>query len=220
MKMPNLLKRVDLHLAACASAAGASLTGVQSAEAAIIYSGPISINIPSNLDGVYLNVVSGVTGSSSAATPGWDINIYGLTDLILFSPMLPAGGTYVGSSGFFNLALETVIGPGSPFSSGTISASSPIPLAFNSANNLIGFRFQNEALGNQLQYGWFRIYLSGTPGAQPRMMVDYAYENTGAAIGTPLFEPPIPEPTTLTLFSLFAAGAAGVRAWRGARDKS
>lgn len=219
MKTTSLLKRVDMHLALCA-AAGASFAGVRSAEADIIYSGPVYYNIPSNLDGLYLNVVTGVRGSSSASVPGWDLSIYGVNDLILFNPMSPTGGVYLGSSGFYNLSLGTVIGPGSTYSSGTISASSPRPLAFNSADNLIGFRFQNETMGNQTQYGWLRIYLSATAGSQPRMLVDYAYENTGAAIGTPLFEPPLPEPTTLSLLSLFAVGAVGVRAWRkGKRQK-
>lgn len=213
MKTTALLRRVDLHLALCAAAAGASLA--PSAQATVIYSGPVSMNVPTNSAGVYLNVVSGVSGSAGAAVPGWDINPWGVTNLNLFSPTTPAGDVYVGSNGFFNLALDTVIGPGSTFSSGGISATSPNPLQFNSANNLIGFRFQNEAMGNQIQYGWFRIYLSSTPQSQPRMIVDFAYENTGAAIGTPLFPPPnVPEPTTVTFLALALAAVCGIRAWR------
>jgi hypothetical protein len=81
----------------------------------------------------------------------------------------------------------------------------------NSANNLIGFRFQNETMGNQIQYGWMRISLSATTGAQPRAIVEYAYENTGAGIPAGA----VPEPSTVGLLGLVAMGALGVRAWRG-----
>jgi hypothetical protein len=130
----------------------------------------------------------------------------------MFNPATPLGGVYVGSSGFFNLNSGTLISAASPFSSGTLSATSPNPLFFNSLNNYIGFRFQNEAQGNQIQYGWFRISLSGTAASQPRMIVEYAYDDTGAGILAGVLD--TPEPSTYALLSVAALGALGVRAWR------
>ena len=45
---------------------------------------------------------------------------------------------------------------------------------------------------------------------QPRAIVEYAYENTGA----PILAGAIPEPSTLALLSVMGLGAVGVRAWR------
>ena len=63
MKTETLLNRVDACLVACAAVAAAVVPSTS--EATIVYSGPVFINIPSNVDGVYLNVVTGVTGTSS-----------------------------------------------------------------------------------------------------------------------------------------------------------
>jgi hypothetical protein len=212
MKTSTLLNRVDTRLAACAAAASASLAIVPSSDADIIWSGPISITIPSTTAGVYLNVVSGVSAISPAGAPGWDINPFSSTTLNMFNPAAPTGGVYVGVNGFYNLSFGPLISAASPFSSGTLSATSPNPLFFNSSNNIIGFRFQNEAQGNQIQYGWFRISLSGTVASQPRMIVEYAYDNTGAPILAGVLDGP--EPSTYALLSVAALGALGVRAWR------
>ena len=54
------LNRIDGRLAAYATLAGAALAApaIPSADATIIYSGPVAINIPSTTAGVYLNVVT------------------------------------------------------------------------------------------------------------------------------------------------------------------
>ncbi len=55
-----------------------------------------------------------------------------------------------------------------------------------------------------------RISLAGTSGAQPRAIVEYAYDSSGAGI----LAGAIPEPTTFALLSVMAVGAVGVREWR------
>ncbi len=88
---------------------------------------------------------------------------------------------------------------------------SPNPLNLNGSNNLIGFRFVDPSLnGGAIAYGWMRISLGATSGAQPRAIVEYAYEDSGAGIGAGV----VPEPTTMALLGAMAAGALGVRAWR------
>ena len=80
--------------------------------------------------------------------------------------------------------------------------------AFNlsSSNNLVGIRFTD---GANTYFGWIRFSLSATSGAQPRALVEYAYEDSGAGILAG-----VPEPSTFALMGVMAAGALGVRAWR------
>lgn len=201
----------ELRLAAYASIAVAVVGIPTDSDATIVFSGPVNINIPTTLSGVYLNVVSGVTGSSSAAVAGWDINPWGTTGLRFFTPTPnPGGGEMVGSgSTYFNLTLDTIIGPGSSFAnSGITDINSGTPLHFDSQQNYVGFRFLNESTG-MINYGWAQLALSGTAVSQPRSIIGYAYENNGGPIGFP-----VPEPATAALLSIFAAGAFGVRAWR------
>lgn len=208
----KLSARIDGRLAAYATLAGVALAApamAPSADADIIWSGPVNINIPSNIAGIYGNFVTNMWGTN-AGTPGWDVNPYGSTTLTMFNPAAPPGGVYVGDgTGYFNLTPGTLINGSSTYTSGNVSPSTP--LNFNSSNNLIGIRFQNEAMGNVTEYGWMRIMLSATQGSQPRAVVEYAYQNNpdlGINAGA------IPEPTTAALLGVMAAGALGVRAWR------
>ncbi len=212
----SLLNRVDTRLAACAAlaAAGAAVTATP-AKADIIYSGVVNHNIPSTTAGVYLNVVTGgTTTGSSTGLAGWDVNPWSTGGLGLFNSANPGGaGTYVtstaGGTMTLNLALGSLISGANFFGSNSSTAAGAAQFSLNSSNNLVGFRFLNEATG-VLNYGWMRISLSTAPGAQPRSIVEYAYENTGAGIGAGV----IPEPSTMALLSLMAVGAVGVRAWR------
>ena len=211
----SLLNRVDARLAACAAAAGASLAVSSSAQAAIIYSGPVNIAIPVTFTGVYLNVVTGVNNANPASVPGWDVNPWDSADLNFFSVSALGTGTYVGSgSSVTSLSVNTLISGASTFTN-TAAASLSAPI-FNSSNNYLGFRFLNEAAANQIQFGWLQISLGATLTDPARAIVGYAYENTGAGIGagnTGANSVP-DEANTLALLALTALGAFGVRAWR------
>lgn len=216
-ELNTLLNRVDTRLAACAAvaAAGAAMTA-PSAKADIIYSGPVNINVPSTTSGIYINVVTGAFGTA-AGTAGWDINPWSTTTLNMFTTtanQVGGAGVYVGTGGtYFNLTLGTLISAASTYgATGTNTIAAGTPLNFNSSNNYIGFRFNNEATG-AVNYGWFQISLSGTAGAQPRAVVSFAYDNTGAGIMAG--QTVIPEPTTFALLGVMAAGALGIRVWRG-----
>jgi uncharacterized protein (TIGR03382 family) len=194
-----LKSRLDRHFVACSAAAAAATVGgvaQQSAEATIIYSGAVNINIPSTTAGVYLNV-------APAGVPGWDVNPWNGTGLGLFSPTAPAGGVYVVTAPNFgaNLAPGTLISAASLFGSG--SSANNAQWNLNSSNNLVGFRFQNEANANQTHYGWMRISLSATAGSQPRAIVEYAYEDVA---GVGINAGAVPTPGTLALLGLGAAG--------------
>lgn len=212
MKTTNkqkLSSRIDGRLAAYATLAGAALAVpalAPNADATIITQ-TVNINIPTTTSGVYLNVATGANSTSPASAPGWDVNPWGSTFLDMFNPSAPSGGVYNGNaSGYFNLTIGAVISGASTWGSGAINPATP--LNFNSSNNYVGFRFQDETNGNQIEYGYMQISLSGTQSSQPRAIVLYSYDNTGAGITV------VPEPTTAALLGVMAAGALGVRAWR------
>jgi hypothetical protein len=227
MKAKTLLSRVDSHVAAWA-AATASLAAVASTEAVIIYSGPVHIGIPVTADGLYLNVVTGVNGTSPGAVAGWDVNPYGSGTLDWFGPTPTSSSGYVinafgGSSPTLvdNIPFDTLIGPASTF--GSNNGSEPTGATafhFNSSNNYVGFRFFNESTGI-LNYGWLELYLGASFTDPARAIIGYAYESTGGVIGLPLDPPPdVPEPSMDALFASAAAGAIAVRLWHRRRRAS
>src|SRR6478672_6712743 len=85
MKTKTLLNRVDTRLAACAAAAAGAAIAAPPAEATIIWSGPVNINIPSTTSGVYLNVVTGVFAGTPGGAPGWDLNPWASSTLEIWA---------------------------------------------------------------------------------------------------------------------------------------
>ncbi len=201
MKIKN---RLNAHFAACAVvAASAGVMGAaHEADAAIVWSGLVNITIPSNVDGVYMNVLTGQTGTSGGAVTGWDINPYGATTLQFFGA---TGGGFVrglGSSGTLvdNLAQGTLINASQSFGNGNAETTGATAFNAGSMSNLVGFRFVNEATG-QTHYGWMRILLGGAGlASQPRAIIEYAYESVaGAGIGAGVI---IPAPGAIALLGL------------------
>jgi len=205
------MSKLELHLAALAAATAGMGLATQ-ADAAIVYSGVVNINIPSTTSGIYLNVVTGVSGGSS--TPGWDVNPWSGSALNMFSTATQGGSPgntrYAGTGAtYFNLAPGAIIGPAATFGGvGTNTINAGTPLNLNSSNNLVGFQFLNELTG-AVHYGWMRIALGGTPGGQPRSIVEYAYESQpGVAIAA---KDGVPTPGAASLLAIGAAGLVGRR---------
>ena len=73
----------------------------------------------------------------------------------------------------------------------------------------IGFRFNG---GPGIEYGWARVTMNGAPG-NGFTVVDYAWGDVGTAITAGQ----IPEPASL---GLLAVGAAGLLIWRRSRGKA
>lgn len=205
--MSSLKSRLNMHFTACAAVAATAVAAApQQAEATIQWSGAININIPSTTAGVYVNIQTGAFGTA-AGTPGWDVNPWGSSGLGFFNPSAPAGSVYAGSGGVVaNLTAGTLISAATTWTSGLNTTGAPWTL--NSSNNLVGFRF-NDGGGN-LRYGWMRLSLAGSLIAQPRAIVEYAYEDSGAGINAGA----IPAPGAAALLGV--AGLMGSRRRRSA----
>ena len=137
--------------------------------------------------------------------PGWDVNPWSSSGLFFFNPSAPSGNVYSqggATSGVANLPFGYEVDASNVWTSASISTDAGWSANLNSSNNLIGFRFQDENEGNATKYGWMRISLSDSLPAQPRAIVEYAYENT-VGDGIPAG---VPEPTSLSLLALGAFG--------------
>lgn len=216
----TLSPRIDGRLAAYATVAGAALAApaLPNADASIVWSGPVNINVPSTTSGVYLNVVTGVFATTPSGAPGWDLNPWSSSSLEIWgnnsaSPQDGVLDNFTGGAAgsVDNLPTGAIIDGSWNYgrTDTTVETTGPTAFNLNSSNNIFGFRFLNESTG-VYDFGWARISLAGTLNGQPRAIIEYAYENTGAAIAAGA----IPEPSTLALLGVMAAGAIGVRAWR------
>ncbi len=218
---PSIHPRLDLRLAAYA-AAGVALAAPAmspSAKADIVYSGPLTLNIPSTTAGIYLNVVTGVSATTPTGSPGWDLNPWGTGNLFLYGST--GGGVLDNLTGGSSVTLADNLPVGTSvtaaFTFGSVAVESTGATAFNlsSSANYAGFRFLNETTG-VTDYGWVQFSISTTFIAQPRSIVGYAYDNTGAAIAVGA----VPEPGTTAALGLgaLALGAVGVRRLRQSKQ--
>jgi hypothetical protein len=202
-------------LAYGALAVAGTVAGVApTADAAIVYSGPVNINVPSTTSGIYMNVVTGVFGTTPASAPGWDLNPWSSSG---FSFWANNGASVndgvvsgLGSSTTLvdNLPAGTLIDGTQTYArTGSSETTGATAFVLNSTSNLIGFRFLNEA-DNQYHFGWARVQIAATMGGQPRGFVEYAYEDQ-AGVGIPAGA--VPAPGSVALLALGAAGLAGRR---------
>lgn len=195
--MTSIASRLNKHFLACA-AAGAAVAVTNVAEAALVHSGPVNIVIPDNIDGLYMNVVTGQT--SPPALPGfagYDINPYS-TPNGQFNLWGPTANTWFNNGGtVYNLAQGTMIGGASTLFGRPGATSVLGQMNLNSSNNLLGFRFVNEANGNQIHHGWIRVQFGSAGGI--RSIVEYGYESVaGASIAAGV----VPAPGALALLGL------------------
>lgn len=197
--------------AAAAAATGAGLA-TQEASAAIVYSGLVNLNVPSTTSGIYLNVVTGVNATAPAGAVGWDLNPWGSTTFNVWTNNSAnptnSDGTVINFAGGTSATLTdslpfgaNIDGTSTYGRTAGVETTGPTAFALNGADNYVGFRFRNEGTAST-NFGWARFTLGASNGAQPRTLVDYAYEDSGGAIGAGV----VPEPTSLGLLAVGAAG--------------
>ena len=169
----NRFNRITL---AGAIAAGAFSLGASSAYAAVVCATP-SIAVPQNIDGVYINLVTGATGTTGGTTAGWDFNPYASSSSTLLSFNGATGSGYVASGGVISaLSAGTPIDASSTYLTGiqtTATAMGTYRAGVTNANYL-GFRFTE---GGNTYYGWISLTTTG-PNGFPATLNSYCYENT------------------------------------------
>jgi hypothetical protein len=201
-----------VRAAFAAAAVGASFF-VPAAHAQVVVANftAAPITIPFNIDGLYINVVTGVTGTTGGSVPGWDINPYfvgtgvgGIPGFNLFSTTT-AGSAYVGTGTTATaLMAGAVVGPASTFA--TVGPLGTGPAA--SGIQYFGFRFLNgTGVTATTHYGYAMFDRTLPVAAGSVRLLGYAFEATPLA---PITVSAIPEPTTwlMMLGGLAAVGAA------------
>jgi len=199
-----------LRLAVSASAVAMVMAAAPAHAQVVTYTGP-PIPIVPDINGLYLNVVSGASANGSVA--GWDINIYnnqvnvGGLELTFWAA---DGGGYVGSGSEVSLlAPGTVVGPASSFLTTPNIAGGYSGLAFTGTTGFFGFRFLNgTGASATTHFGWAE--LSGGPSdGFPAAILSYAFQATPNMSITV-----VPEPATYALMALGLAAVGGIAARR------
>lgn len=208
---------------ACAAVASVAALAAHTdqAEAAIVYSGPENINVGYGSTGqLYINLVTKQvnTGHVGASTPGWDINpfINSPNDFI-YTPttgVLVRSASQPSTSGdIAKLTGGTTIDSSSPLVTATTGGflnNNTVGDWVGAGTGYVGVKITEAGVnGGNPMFGWVQISKanSGTPTGDPTgiNIIDWAYENTGAAIAAG--DTGVPEPSCL---ALLAAGAMGV----------
>ena len=217
----------QLVLATSLCGAGSMLLLPTTTDAAIVSTPGISpsapLTVPYNGDGVYLNVLNGLTGGNATKPLGWDFNPNGELNLGWWVPALdPTPDALRGS--LLRYSSSSAATPGSLDSNTLVDASGAYSISSDgvtfgaaagewklSAANYFGFQFIDEG-DSMVHYGWGILVLGDGAGvgSSPRTITNVFYETEagkGIAIGA------IPEPSS----SLLAVGAAGLALLRRRR---
>ena len=213
--MKALKASVNSRLAAYAAVGTvAAVTGVATtSNAAVVYVDPADITIPNNIDGIYVNFVTGAT--STTGLVGYDLNPYNNgAGLTFYGAASPSGVLATGTAGTLAVASRLtggeLIGP-TPSNGGFYNQFQTTGGLFQSGGTaFLGLRFLNESTG-AINYAWAEFTTAAGTGF-PATLNRWAYENTGAAITAGA----VPEPGTVATLAMGALGlgAAGVRRWR------
>ncbi len=138
------------------------------------------IVVPQNIDGVYVNLMTGANGTSGGAVAGWDFDPYGTTDLLFYWPSTaPRGGLSSDGTTYAVLNSGDSIGPAGTYIALT-AATATATWRAGATGKYLGVQFLNEGTAT-VNYGWVQLDTTGATG-HPAQIVAICYENTGAAI--------------------------------------
>ncbi|HET9031634.1 MAG TPA: hypothetical protein VFN25_01885 [Dokdonella sp.] len=151
------------------------------AEAAVVCSNlPAALDIPNTFDGLYINFVTGTSGTTSGAVPGWDSNIWSSSGSMKFFASTSAANAsaVVGSAGEASLlAPGTMIDSSSAVLTGVLNAAA---FEVGVTNGYVGFAFNNEGTSTT-NYGWASLTTT-SGGGFPATLNQYCYDDSGAGI--------------------------------------
>jgi hypothetical protein len=206
-KIPSHLnKTLDCHFLTCSAmvTGAAVILPTPAASGGIIFSGTQNLPIfPSSVNGGVYFDLEPPFGTSQGPTrvAGWD-----------FNPYSAGSALYVNSNTALVLSVATVANlPANTLIDGSSNFSK---LQFYGGVDItegntgyVGFKFDPDGTaGIQTLYGWVQMTVGGTTFGNGKI-VAWAYEDSGSAIRAGA----IPEPNSLLLLAL---GAAGVASWR------
>jgi hypothetical protein len=163
----------------------ASLCLLSSTAFAAIVTNTVNVAVPNTIDGIYLNLVTGASGTNGSTLTGWDFNPYNNNaGLTFYCPATPSGCIATGTPGMNAVAVKLM--PGDVVdSTSTYNQFQTVGTNFRSNGvGYVGVKFVNETTG-AANYGFIEIKTSvgsGTGLGFPATVLAYAYENTGASI--------------------------------------
>ena len=157
--------------------------------AEIVYSGPINVAIPPTASGLGINFLTGEMSPPDIPSYHFFAN---QGDPYLFGPGLifswgtdgnNAGASLTSSGPYLVLGSGDTIGPSSTFSRYGFGMVGMMSNYWGGMNGYLGVRFMNEQT-HEVNYGYVHM-LTTTGTGFPAMIMDYAYDQSGAAITIP-----------------------------------
>lgn len=179
-------------LSCCASL----LLFTSGADATVMCMSDANLDVPATTEGLYLNLVTGVSGQSEGSVPGFDVDIYAAANTVpsdqlkFYWGAASTGGAGVASSGdvYAVLGSAQLIGPDSLFTRAAFAGDTSGWQAGTTA--YLGLRFRNEAAAGAIHYGWLQLQTTAPLGF-PARILSWCYEDSGAAISTPTVPAPV-----------------------------
>lgn len=151
----------------------------------IVHSGPINVTIPPTATGLSINLVTGETSPNLAishfnASKG-DPYLFGPVMFFFWGQDMNNGGMAATNNGpYLVLGPGDTIGPSSTFIRYSLGTPSTMFGYWGGVNGYLGIRFMNEETG-EINYGYLHMLTTDGSGF-PAMILDYAYDKSGAAI--------------------------------------
>lgn len=216
----GLANALDRHFVACAAAATAAVVAghADQSQAAIIYSGAQNLALGYGSTGqLYINLETKAVASGRNPVPGWDVNPFvNSPNFFIYTPvkneLVRAASAPANSGDIAKLTAGTTTSSSSNFVNytGGFMNNNSVGDWTGAGTGYVGFKISHAGInsGNPV-FGWMQVSkaASGTPTSDPTgiTIIDWAYEDTGAAIAAGATG--VPEPTSL---ALLAAGAMGL----------
>lgn len=150
----------------------------------------VNLAVPATTEGLYVNLVTGQSGTSEASVPGFDVDIYAAAStnpsgqLRFYWGPSSTGGAGVAVTGdvYALLAPGDLIGPASLYTRAAFTGDTSAWQA--GAVGYLGLRFRDERDGG-IKYGWMLLGTTAPLGF-PATISGWCFEDSGAEIRIPL----------------------------------